>query len=107
MPQEVHEVIQSACDGLAGEIQRSLDFYHATSGEAEITKICISGGTAYLAPLCKAIERRARVQVQVFDPMSGLAVDSKFVNEAEMRARSAQMVVALGLALRCDKERRV
>ncbi|HQY60492.1 MAG: type IV pilus assembly protein PilM [Myxococcales bacterium] len=107
VPQEVHEVIQSACDGLAGEIQRSLDFYLATSGEAEITKICISGGTAYLAPLCKAIERRARVPVQVFDPLSGLAVDTKFVNEAEMRSRSAQMVVALGLALRCDKERRV
>ncbi len=106
VPQEVHEVIQSACDGLAGEIQRSLDFYLATSGESEISRIYLSGGTAYLAPLCKAIERRARVSVTVFDPMGSLTVDPKFVNEAEMRARAAQMVVALGLALRCDKERR-
>ena len=106
VPQEVHEVIQSACDGLAGEIQRSLDFYLATSGESEIAKIYVSGGSAYLAPLCKAIERRARVPVMVFDPMGGLTVDPKFVNEAEMRQRSAQMVVALGLALRCVKERR-
>jgi type IV pilus assembly protein PilM len=106
VPQEVHEVIQSACDGLAGEIQRSLDFYLATSGESEISQIHVSGGTAYLAPLCKAIEKRARVPVTVFDPMSQLTVDPKFVNEAEMRHRSAQMVVALGLALRCDKERR-
>lgn len=106
VPQEVHEVIQSACDGLAGEIQRSLDFYLATSGESEISRIYLSGGTAYLAPLCKAIERRARVPVTVFDPMQSLTVDPKFVNEAEMRQRAAQMVVALGLALRCDKERR-
>ncbi len=106
VPQEVHEVIQSACDGLAGEIQRSLDFYLATSGESEISKIYVSGGSAYLAPLCKAIERRARVPVIVFDPMGGLTVDAKFVNEHEMRSRAAQLVVALGLALRCDKERR-
>src|SRR5258708_8255334 len=51
VPQEVHQIIQSACDGLAGEIQRSLDFYLATSGQAEITRIYVSGGTARLAAL--------------------------------------------------------
>jgi type IV pilus assembly protein PilM len=107
VPQEVHQIIATACDGLAGEIQRSLDFYLATSGESEITKIFVSGGSAYLAPLCKSIEKRARVPVMVFDPMANLAVDQKFVNEAEMRSRAAQLVVALGLSLRTDKERRV
>jgi type IV pilus assembly protein PilM len=106
VPQEVHQIIASACDGLAGEIQRSLDFYLATSGEGEITKIFVSGGSAYLAPLCKAIEKRARVPVMLFDPMANLQVDAKFVNEAEMRSRAAQLVVALGLSLRSDKERR-
>jgi len=28
------------------------------------------------------------------------------VNEAQMRGMAAQLVVALGLSLRCDKERR-
>jgi type IV pilus assembly protein PilM len=106
VPQEVHQIIASACEGLAGEIQRSLDFYLATSGEGEITKIFVSGGSAYLAPLCKAIEKRARVPVMLFDPMAQLQVDPKFVNEAEMRSRASQLVVALGLSLRCDKERR-
>jgi type IV pilus assembly protein PilM len=106
VPQEVHQIIASACDGLAGEIQRSLDFYLATSGEGEISKIYASGGSAYLAPLCKAIEKRARVPVMLFDPMANLAVDPKFVNEADMRARASQLVVSLGLSLRTDKERR-
>jgi hypothetical protein len=35
-----------------------------------------------------------------------LSVDSKSVNEAQIRAMAAQMVVALGLSLRCDRERR-
>lgn len=106
VPQEVSQIIDQASQGLAGEIQRSLDFYLATSGEQEISRIYVSGGSAYLAPLMQAIERRARVPVQLFDPMVNLGVDAKFVNEPELRSRAAQMVVALGLSLRCDKERR-
>jgi type IV pilus assembly protein PilM len=106
VPQEVSQIINQASQGLAGEIQRSLDFYLATSGEQEISRIYVSGGSAYLAPLMQAIERRARVPVQLFDPMVNLGVDAKFVNEPELRSRAAQMVVALGLSLRCDKERR-
>ena len=72
VPQEVTQIINQACQALAGEIQRSLDFYLATSGEQEISRIYVSGGSAYLAPLVQAIERRARVPVQVFDPMVNL-----------------------------------
>ena len=106
VPQEVTQIINQACQALAGEIQRSLDFYLATSGEQEIGRIYVSGGSAYLAPLVQAIERRARVPVQLFDPMVNMEVDAKFVNEPQLRATAAQMVVALGLSLRCDKERR-
>lgn len=106
VPQEVHQIIMQACAGLAGEIQRSLDFYLATSGETEIQRIFVSGGSAYLAPLAQAIEKRARVPVQLFDPMVNLGIDTKTVNEPQLRAMAAQMVVALGLALRTDKERR-
>jgi type IV pilus assembly protein PilM len=106
VPQEVTAIINQACQGLAGEIQRSLDFYLATSGEQEIGRIYVSGGSAYLAPLVQAIERRARVPVQLFDPMVNLTVDPKFVDEAPLRGMAAQLVVALGLSLRCDKERR-
>jgi hypothetical protein len=42
----------------------------------------------------------------LFDPMANLQVDTKYVNEADMRSRASQLVVALGLALRCDKEKR-
>jgi type IV pilus assembly protein PilM len=106
VPQEVTQIISQACQALAGEIQRSLDFYLATSGEQEISRIHLSGGSAYLAPLAQAIERRARVPVELFDPMTKMDVDAKFVNEPQLRAVASQMVVALGLSLRCEKERR-
>src|ERR1700733_15765699 len=102
----MHLIVMQACYTLSGEIQRSLDFYPATSGKTEIGRIYVSGGSAYLAPLAKAIEKRARVPVQLFDPLANLAVDAKAVNEQDLRARAAQLVVALGLSLRCDREKR-
>jgi type IV pilus assembly protein PilM len=106
VPPQVHQVIGQACDALAGEIQRSLDFYLATSGEAEIQRVYVCGGSAYLASLVSAIEKRARVPVMVLDPLASLAVDPRTVNEQDLRGRAAQMCVAVGLALRTDRERR-
>ncbi len=106
VPNQVHQVIAQACDALAGEIQRSLDFYLATSGEAEIQRVYVCGGSAYLSPLIAAIEKRARVPVMVLDPLANLSVDGRTVNEGELRARAAQLAVAVGLGLRSDRERR-
>jgi len=106
VPPQIHQIIAQACDALAGEIQRSLDFYLATSGEAEIQRVYVCGGSAYLAPLVSAIEKRARVPVMVLDPLANLAVDSRTVNEGDLRSRAAQLCVAVGLALRTDREKR-
>ena len=106
VPPQVHAAIGQACETLAGEIQRSLDFYLATSGDAEISRVHLCGGSAYLGPLALAIEKRARVPVTVFDPLANLGVDPKALNEADLRSRATQFVVAVGLALRSEKERR-
>jgi len=106
VPAQVHQAIGAACEALAGEIQRSLDFYLATSGEAEISRIYMCGGSAYLGSLAQALEKRARVPVTLFDPTTSLAIEARAVNEQELRSRAAQLVVAIGLALRTDREKR-
>ena len=42
---------KSVSDSIAGEIQRSLDFFLATSGEAEISRIYVTGGSSNLPSL--------------------------------------------------------
>lgn len=106
VPPQVHNAISQACESLAAEIQRSLDFYLATSGDAEISRVHLCGGSAYCAPLAVAIEKRARVPVTILDPLEAMSVDPKSLNEADLRSRATQFVVAVGLALRTDKERR-
>jgi type IV pilus assembly protein PilM len=105
VPREVPEIINQVVDGLAGEIQRSLDFYLATSGDRDISRIMVSGGTANVQSLLDSIQQRSRVNVEVLDPLRVAAPDAKKVNPMELSGRTAQAAVAVGLALRKDRER--
>ena len=106
VPQQVVQVIEAVSDTIAAEIQRSLDFFMATSGEGEISRIYVTGGSANLAALARAIERRARVSVETWSPVEKLSIEAKEVNPLLLQTRAAQLSVALGLSLRKEKEAR-
>jgi type IV pilus assembly protein PilM len=106
VPQQAVEVIEAVCDSIAAEIQRSLDFYMATSGEAEIARIFVTGGTASLASLGQSIEKRARVAVEVWPPTEKIGFDARDVDSVLLQSRAAQLSVALGLSLRKEREAR-
>jgi type IV pilus assembly protein PilM len=103
-PAQVGQIVESATDGIAAEIQRSLDFFMATSGDGDISRIYMTGGTSKIPSLSLAIERRARVSVEVWAPTEKMTVDSKRVDATLLAERGPQLAVALGLALRKDKE---
>jgi len=104
VPKEVPEIIGQAVEGLAGEIQRSLDFYLATSGDRDVDRIIISGGTGNVAALRESVARRARVEVEILDATRVAAPDTKRVDPLLLQGRELQAVVACGLALRKDRE---
>lgn len=106
VPQQVFPITDSVCDSIAGEIQRSLDFFLATSGEPEMHRIFLTGGSSVLPPLQAAVARRSRVPVEVIQPMERITVEGKDVNAQLLQTRGAQLCVALGLAMRKDRERR-
>jgi len=106
VPQQVVQVVEAVTDSIAAEIQRSLDFYLATSGEGEISRIFVTGGTANLAYLAQAIERRARVPSEMWSPVERVQVEGKDVDANQLQLRAAQLPVAMGLALRKEKESR-
>jgi type IV pilus assembly protein PilM len=105
VPQEVARIMQQSVDGLAGEIQRSLDFYLATSGERDIARVVLSGGVARMEPLRVAIANRSRAAVEVLDPLRAAGTDAATVGAAELSTHASAATVAFGLALRKDKER--
>jgi type IV pilus assembly protein PilM len=103
---QITSIIDSVCDSIAGEIQRSLDFFHATSGEPEMHRIFLTGGSSNLPQLLNAIGRRSRVGVELIPPLERIPIEGKDVNPQLLQARAAQLCVALGLSMRKERERR-
>jgi len=107
VPPLVRQVVESVTDSIAAEIQRSLDFFLATSGESEIAGIYVTGGTANLGALTQAIQRRARVAVEAWLPTERMTIEAREVDPRLLEQRAAQLPVALGLGLRREKEARL
>ena len=105
VPNEVPQIIRDVVDSLAGEIQRSLDFYLATSGDREVNKVFVSGGTSNVLALHEEIAERCQVEVVPLDPLLVAQPDPKTVDPVALQGRTAQAVVAYGLALRKERER--
>jgi type IV pilus assembly protein PilM len=104
MPPELLPVLDSTTDSIAAEIQRSLDFFMATSADGELAHIYLMGGSSKLPPLAQAIERRSRVPVETWSPAEKLNVDAKRVPPEQLSRFAPQLAVALGLSLRKSKE---
>lgn len=104
VPQEVERIMESVADVMAGEFQRSLDFYLATSAEANVTRLFLAGGSAKVAALHRAIEKRSRLPVEVVDAWKKVSVDPK-LDAAFLRAHAPEAFVGLGLALRAPGDK--
>lgn len=99
VPQEVERIIEGVAEVIAGEFQRSLDFFMATSADANVTRVCLAGGTAKVAALHRAIERRSRLTVEVIDSWKQIEIDPG-LDRGYLAAHAPEALVGLGLALR-------
>jgi type IV pilus assembly protein PilM len=102
VPQEVDEILSQQAEVMAGEFQRSFDFYLATTSEGNIDKVYLSGGSARVPALRKAIETRARIPLEIMDPFRGISVDASKFDMDYVRLQAPMAAVAVGLALRTE-----
>jgi len=100
VPQEVERVLSSVAEQVAGEIQRSLDFYAGTAADSNFSKVYLSGGTAKIPALFKTIEARTGVPVEILNPFRKIEVDNRKFDPAFIMDVAPMAAVAVGLALR-------
>jgi len=105
VPQEVERVLQTESESIANEVQRSLDFYAATSADAHLARIFLSGGSAKIPALVKTIERRTSVPVEVVNPFRNLDVSSRGFDADYLNSVAPMAGVAVGLALRSPSDK--
>jgi len=99
-PAAVSAVVAEAAETLAQEIQRSLDFFSATSADEKVQKLFIAGGVARSSQVKAALERRLGIPVEVLNPFQSIAVDEKTFDLEHIGAVGPLYTVAVGLATR-------
>jgi len=100
LPQEVEGVLAEVADGVAGQFQRSLDFFLASATDASISRIFLCGGSAKVPSLIRALQEKARTTVEVMDPFRRVIVDERRFDTEFLRQHAPEAAVAMGLALR-------
>jgi type IV pilus assembly protein PilM len=100
IPQEVERVLQGVAEQMAGEIQRSLDFFAATAADAHLSKVFLSGGTAKIPALFKVLEQRTGVPVEILNPFAKVEIDDRKFDPNMIIHAAPGAAVAVGLALR-------
>ena len=96
----VQEVLLDAAESLSQEIQRSLDFFAATSADEKVQKLFICGGGARHPAVQAALLRRLDIPVELLNPFRGIAIDEKSFDAEYVDAVGSLMTVAVGLAMR-------
>lgn len=98
VPHEVEGALRAVAENVTAEIQRSLDFYSATSADPPPTKIHLTGGSAHLQALIRTLSERLGVSVEVADPFRNVQVDAG--DREYLTSLAPAAAVVMGLALR-------
>lgn len=104
VPQDVLRVMDGVSEIMAGEFQRSLDFFLATTNDANVTRIVLAGGSAKVASLHRAIERRSRLPLEVADAWKRIEIDPT-LDRLYLGAHAPEALVGVGLAMRAPGDK--
>jgi type IV pilus assembly protein PilM len=99
-PGSVAEIVADSAENLAQEVQRSLDFFSATSADEKIQKLFIAGGVSKTPQVRKALETRLSLPVEVIDPFRQVVVNEKDFDPEYIHTVGPLFPVAVGLAMR-------
>ncbi|BCR04679.1 type IV pilus assembly protein PilM [Desulfuromonas versatilis] len=99
-PDELQEVMQDSVETLCQEVQRSLDFFSATSADEKVQKIFITGGVSKATQVKESLEQRLGIPVEGMDPFRQIVVDEKNFDMEYIKAIGPLFTVAVGLAMR-------
>jgi type IV pilus assembly protein PilM len=104
-PEEVSAIMARVTDNVVLEIQRSLDFFSATSAEEELGGVYLAGGSCMVPGLAMAVEEKLGAPVQIIHAFKGVSVSPKDFDPDYLEAMGPVTAVAAGLALRRTDER--
>lgn len=101
-PDSVNEIINSVAEDISHEIQRSFDYYKATSSSNNIVRVVLTGGCSKVrgGGIAKFLSERLGIEVLVGNPFNNITYNEKKFDPVMIQEVAPLSAVAVGLALR-------
>jgi len=95
---KIAQALELALSNLAQEIRASFDYYENQSASS-VVKIFLSGGGSLFTGLKDILANLLGIEVQYWNPLKQITL-TEGIDSEKLKALSAQLAVAVGLALR-------
>ena len=99
-PENLPPILQAVSENIALEIQKTFDFFKATSSEDRIDRIMLSGGTAKLRSLQDLLSDRFEAGTEVMNPFNSVTYNPRQFDPDYINEIGPQAAIAVGLATR-------
>ena len=98
--QSLQPILQAVSENIAMEVQKTFDFFRATSQEDRIDQIYFSGGTAKVHGLRELLAERFGAPVEMLNPFLNVRYSEKDFNPEVLEDLAPSAAIAVGLAVR-------
>jgi type IV pilus assembly protein PilM len=98
--ESLNPILQAVSENIAMEIQKTFDFFRATSQEDRIDQIYLSGGTAKIHGLRDLLADRFQAPVELLNPFLNVRYNEKDLNPEFLEDIAPAAAIAVGLAVR-------
>jgi type IV pilus assembly protein PilM len=98
--QEILPILRSVSDDLGQELQKTFDFFIATTSTERIDQLFIAGGSSRIVNLDTELKERFGIPVEIMNPFRQIDIAGSLVSAEWLTENAPSMAVAVGLAVR-------
>ena len=102
---DVRAVLRTTSEAVVLEIQKTFDFFKATTAQDRIDRVVLCGGASRVEGLAELLAERFGAPVEFLDPFKAVQLDAKRLGLDEAADIAQTAAVAVGLALRTAGDR--
>ena len=98
--EEILPILRSVSDDLGQELQKTFDFFIATTSTEKIDQLFIAGGSSRVVNLDPELKERFGIPVEIMNPFRQIDIGGSTVSQEWLTENAPSMAVAVGLAVR-------
>jgi len=98
--QDILPILRSVSEDLAQELQKTFDFFIATTSTEKIDQIFIAGGSSRVVNLDSQLKERFGIPVEIMNPFRQIDISGSAVSAEWLTENAPSLAISVGLAVR-------